>query len=338
MSDRPFSPESAPSPAGRTPLARRFAERFPSQQELGLAWQVPIGIAAALAAVLIRYQLPLQPTQLPTLTVVVAITLTATFVGFAAGLTTAFVGGAVSWYLFFIPFSFGLGPQGFIPLFGFLVIAASVLTASGLYRHQARRYQQVQAEAARKDVETAELFARELAHRLKNALAVVQSIAVQTVPDADGRRSAFTARLQAMAAAHDLLTEHVAQPAAKAADVARLALRPFVTDPARLALECGDDLTLAGQDVVSLSLVLHELATNASKYGAWSCTGGTVALTIADAGDDMRLIWQESGGPPVRLAAGKGFGSKLLTRVGHDPAIEWQPGGLVYATRLPHAS
>ena len=125
--------------------------------------------------------------------------LTATFVGFAAGLTTAFVGGAVSWYLFFTPFSFGMGPQGSVPLFGFTVIAASVLTASGLYRHQARRFQHAQAEAARKDVETAELFARELAHRLKNALAVVQSIAVQTVPDDDGRRSAFAARLQELA-------------------------------------------------------------------------------------------------------------------------------------------
>ena len=228
MSDRPFRPDNAPSPASRTPLARRFAERFPGQQGLRLAWQVLIGIAAALVAVLIRYHLPLAPTQLPTLTVVVAIALTATFAGFAAGLTTAFVGGVISWYLFFTPLSFGTGSQGSIPLFGFLVIAASVLTASGLYRHQARRYQHAQAEAARKDVETAHLFARELAHRLKNALAVVQSIAVQTVPDEDGQRSAFTARLQAMAAAHDLLTEHVAQPTAKVADVAQLALRPFV--------------------------------------------------------------------------------------------------------------
>ena len=97
MSDRPFRPDSAPSPAGRTPLARRFAERFPGQQGLRLAWQVLFGIAAALVAVLIRYHLPLAPTQLPTLTVVVAIALTATFAGFAAGLTTAFVGGVVSW-------------------------------------------------------------------------------------------------------------------------------------------------------------------------------------------------------------------------------------------------
>ena len=89
--------------------------------------------------------------------------------------------------------------------------------------------------------------------------------------------------------------------------------------------------------MVSLPLVLNELATNASKYGAWSRTGGVVTLTIADAGDDMRLAWGESGGPPVKPAPGKGFGSKLLTRVGRDPAIEWQPGGLVYATRLPHA-
>jgi two-component sensor histidine kinase len=336
MSEHPFRPESATAPERSMPLAARLAERFPGHQELGTAWQVAIGSIAALIAVAIRIQLPLTSSQLPTLTVVVAITLTATFVGFAAGLTTAMIGGLVSWYLFFTPFSFGMGPDGSIPLLGFLVIAASVLTASGLYRHQARRYQQAQAEAARKDVETAELFARELAHRLKNALAVVQSIAVQTVPDDDGKRSAFTARLQAMAAAHDLLTEHVAQPTAKVTDVAQLALRPFVTDPARLALEC-DDLTLAGQDVVSLSLVLHELATNASKYGAWSSAGGAVALTIADAGDDMRLTWQESGGPRVKPVTGKGFGSKLLTRVGREPAIDWQPGGLVYATRLPRA-
>ncbi|WP_126176221.1 sensor histidine kinase [Tsuneonella rigui] len=267
---------------------------------------------------------------------VVAIMLMGTFVGLAAGVTAAIVGGVLSWYFFFSPFTFDMGEAGLIPLLGFAVIAASLLTTSHFYRTQAYRNYHASMEAARKDAETAELFARELAHRLKNALAVVQSIAMQTLPNDQGQLTAFSARLRAMASAHDLLTEHVDRPTAKVRDVVDSSLQPFLQDRRRLDLSC-PDLTLGGQDVVSLSLVLHELATNACKYGAWSHDHGNVALTIAQDGSAIGIAWHEGDGPPVTTSGRGGFGTKLLKRVGSNPVLDLRPEGLRYSTTLQHA-
>ena len=320
----------------REPLSVRIASRMSRDPAKFHWWEVPVGAAAALLAVAIRYPLPILPTQLPTLTVVVAIMLMGTFVGLAAGVTAAIVGGVLSWYFFFSPFSFDMGEAGLIPLLGFAVIAAALLTTSHFYRTQAYRNYHASMEAARKDAETAELFARELAHRLKNALAVVQSIAMQTLPNDQGQLTAFSARLRAMASAHDLLTEHVDRPTAKVRDVVDSSLQPFLQDRRRLDLSC-PDLTLGGQDVVSLSLVLHELATNACKYGAWSHDHGNVALTIAQDGSAIGIAWHEGDGPPVTTSGRGGFGTKLLKRVGSNPVLDLRPEGLRYSTTLQHA-
>ena len=340
----------------REPLSVRIASRMSRDPARFHWWEVPVGAAAALLAVAIRYPLPILPTQLPTLTVVVAImlmgtfvgmpafpeaargagALMGTFVGLAAGITAAIVGGVLSWYFFFSPFTFDMGEAGLIPLLGFAVIAASLLTTSHFYRTQAYRNYHASMEAARKDAETAELFARELAHRLKNALAVVQSIAMQTLANDQGQLTAFSARLRAMASAHDLLTEHVDRPTAKVRDVVDSSLQPFLQDRRRLELSC-PDLTLGGQDVVSLSLVLHELATNACKYGAWSHDHGNVALTIAQDGSAIGIAWHEGDGPPVAASARGGFGTKLLKRVGTNPVFDLRPEGLRYSTTLQHA-
>jgi hypothetical protein len=96
----------------REPLPLRFPRYF-GHEPLAFSWiEIPIGVAAALAAVAIRSALPLQPTQLPVLTVVIAVSLTATFIGLSAGIATAVVGGLLSWYLFFTPFSFSMGQEG----------------------------------------------------------------------------------------------------------------------------------------------------------------------------------------------------------------------------------
>ena len=330
-------PAPRPSDPGgkREPLSVRIAARM-SRDPAKFHWrEVPVGVAAAFVAVAIRYPIPILPTQLPMLTVVVAVMLTGTLVGLAAGVSAAIVGGVLAWYLFFTPFSFDMGEAGLIPLLGFAVIAASLLTTSHFYRTQAYRNYHASIEAARKDAETAELFARELAHRLKNALAVVQSIAMQTLPNDQGQLTAFSARLRAMASAHDLLAEHVDRPTAKVRDVVDSSLQPFVQDRRRLELTC-PDLILGGQDVVSLSLVLHELATNACKYGAWSHDHGNVALTIVRDGSAIAIAWHEGDGPPVTASEPNGFGTKLLKRVGINPVLDLRPEGLRYSTTLQH--
>ncbi len=174
------------------------------------------------------------------------------------------------------------------------------------------------AERARADERRA-LLVNELNHRVKNTLAVVQSIALQTVrgaTDLPSFAAAFQARLIALARAHDLLTrEHWAGAALGA--VARAAVEP--NDPARVDLgACASDELLTPAEALALAMALHELATNAAKHGALSVPGGRVSVACrADPEDGgARVVeWVERGGPPVAgQPARKGFGLRLLER------------------------
>jgi two-component sensor histidine kinase len=290
--------------------------------------EVAIGTAAALLAVGLRYLLPLSPVQLPTLTVVVAVAITATFRGLAAGLAAALVGGLLSWCLFFELPSPGVSAEGFIPLFGFSVIAGVILTTSHLYRLSERRNRQAEVEAIRRQAEASELFARELAHRLKNTLAIVQSIAFQTLGDDRPETARFAARLKTLADAHDLLSQNVERPTASVADVVAAALGPFASEGERRIDVETTGTRIASQEVLMLSLALHELATNAVRHGALSRPEGRVRLTVEEAGRQIRLVWTETGGPPVMPPQRKGFGTTLLGRVGSDAELAFEPEGL----------
>ena len=318
---------------GRAPLPVRLGQSLASRRDLPGAAQIGIGAAAALVAVAIRYLLPLSPVQLPTLTVVVAVAITSTFVGLAAGVTAAVLGGLLSWYLFFTPMSWDLSPGGLIPVLGFSVIAAVIVTTSHLYRLSERRNQQAQLAAVQKQAEAAELFAREMAHRMKNALAIVQSIAFQTLGEDTAAAGKFAGRLRSLADAHDLLSEDVKRPTANVTDVVRAALQPFVDQDEQVDLELAD-VRIAAQQVVSLALAVHELGTNASKYGALSVAGGRVLLRIEDAADRVRLIWSEFGGPPVQQPETTGFGTKVLKRLGTESEFRFEPKGLRYSMCL----
>jgi len=168
--------------------------------------------------------------------------------------------------------------------------------------------------------EHVQFIMRELSHRSKNLLAVVQAIAQQT-----GRRSrstgefvkAFEGRLGALASLHDLLIRQE-WSGAPIHDLVAAQLLPFPSDPTHLDV-AGPLLLLTPQAAQAISLALHELATNASKYGAWSNPAGkvTVRWTIENAGDQPRFVmtWEESGGPPVTSPQRQGFGSIVLERM-----------------------
>jgi len=274
----------------------------------------------------VRYTLPLAPAQLPTLTVVIAIAITGTFVGLRAGLTTAIVGGLISWYLFFSPGTWDVDWNSLIPLFGFSVIAAALLTTSHLFRVSEQRHHQARIAALESQAEASHLFARELAHRLKNALAIIQSIAFQTLGGDSPETEKFVARLRALADANDLLSEDVKRPSAGLSDVVSNALNPFAYGD-RLRVEC-IDARVSSQEVLSLSLALHELGTNAVKYGALSQPGGWVSLRFEEAGDRVRLHWAEHGGPAPGEVTAAGFGTKLLKRLSPDADLAFEPEGL----------
>lgn len=184
------------------------------------------------------------------------------------------------------------------------------------------------------------LIAAELRHRVKNMLAVVMSASRQigrTSPDQAAFQVAFEARLKALARAHDIL----ARSGWAGADLRGLIgahLAPFVSvDGPRLLLQ-GDDLTLAPDTAVALSLTLHELTTNAVKYGALSTPTGLVTLSwrCDRLSDQLVVDWLERGGPKVEPPRRKGFGTTLIDRSlapGHS--IDFDPAGLHVVACFP---
>lgn len=155
----------------------------------------------------------------------------------------------------------------------------------------------------------------ELDHRVKNTLALVQSIAHQTFK-ADGHPGdavkSFNGRLRALAASHDILTREnwiKADLAGLVVDV----LHACGVEPARASLD-GPLVDLTPKQAINLTLALHELCTNASKYGALSGEAGRVIISWGGAGG-LPLTWREEGGPPVAVPARFGFGLRMIENV-----------------------
>jgi PAS domain S-box-containing protein len=160
------------------------------------------------------------------------------------------------------------------------------------------------------------LTARELQHRVKNSLAVVQSIAVQSFRGSRSKEegvAVFSGRLRALASATDLLTRANWEAVAVRDVVDRILQRFRDVEGHRLTAQ-GDEVKIPSAVAVSLGMALHELSTNAVKYGALSNEVGIIAVDWKLSGDGMVLEWCETGGPPVSPPAAGGFGTRLLTR------------------------
>ena len=159
------------------------------------------------------------------------------------------------------------------------------------------------------------LLNNELAHRVKNTMAMVQAVAIQTLKDVPDRKAvaAFTQRVHALSAAHNVLLQSSWEPADIKAVVSG-ALGNF-GQLERFDIG-GPDLKLGERAVVSLSMLLHELSTNALKHGALKAEGGRVRLVWriepGPAGPDLVMDWIEEGGPAAVEPTSKGFGSRLL--------------------------
>ncbi|WP_165184067.1 PAS domain S-box protein [Caulobacter soli] len=162
------------------------------------------------------------------------------------------------------------------------------------------------------------LLINELNHRVKNTLASIQSIARQTLrPDETPVhvRERLIDRLLAMSAAHDVLTRE-SWEGAGLEEIVLQGIAPFVDDqePDRIAIS-GPSLRVGASTALSLALAVHELATNASKYGALSTPAGKVVIAWEPTGPDGAILtWTERDGPPVRTPERKGFGTRLLHR------------------------
>jgi len=187
------------------------------------------------------------------------------------------------------------------------------------------------------------LLINELNHRVKNTLATVQSLAMQTLRNSEktvDARQMFESRLMALSRAHDVLTVE-SWEGAKLRQVASRALEPFAAKDGRVSIG-GPDVWLTPKQALALSMALHELATNAAKYGALSDGAGTVAvnwvISPLDGKRELELTWVEDGGPVVQTPTRKGFGSRLIQRnLAHDlggvATIEYRPQGVISVIR-----
>jgi PAS domain S-box-containing protein len=175
------------------------------------------------------------------------------------------------------------------------------------------------------------LLGNELNHRVKNTLATVQSIVNQSLRGAaniESARTAANARIVSLAGAHDLLIDSN-WSGADVADLVKRAVAPF---PSRQVSLDGPSLNVSPSQALALSLVLHELATNAAKYGALSRLEGSVELHWKVQRDRLNLSWRESGGPHVIPPSRRGFGSRLIENVCRDldgqAQLEFAPEGV----------
>lgn len=183
----------------------------------------------------------------------------------------------------------------------------------------------------------------ELSHRMKNTLAMVQAMAAQTLRNArtvEEARESLADRLIALSKAHDILLEQTDEKAGLTS-VVKAATSLHNPDQVRTS---GPDLQIGPKTALSLSLMLHELATNAAKYGALSVRSGCVRMdwSVQKSGceDVLHFTWREQGGPAVQPPSRKGFGSRLIQRglagqIGGEVQLAYEPSGVVCRLTAP---
>lgn len=218
---------------------------------------------------------------------------------------------------------------------------ADINVAVTIARQLGFSLERLRSEEQRREAEAAkELLLNESKHRIKNTLATVHAMAAQTLlhtrPD---ELNTFISRLHALGEAHELLTTENWNKALLQ-DVVSRALKPFAADQDNRFVAEGPSIWLPANMSLHLTLCLHELATNAVKYGAFSNGAGQVHVSWVMAREPERhrllITWQETGGPPVAAPTRKGFGSLLIQATGEaDTRIDFHPDGVRCVLDLP---
>jgi PAS domain S-box-containing protein len=197
--------------------------------------------------------------------------------------------------------------------------------------HQSAQHE---IERRRRAEEAQDLLLNEVKHRAKNTIATIQAMAQQTFRSAAREeQAAFAARVKAMSEALDLLTNRD-WDRASIEDIVKRAIAPFEEAHRRRFAIAGPAASLSSDTALALALALHELATNAIKYGALASEEGAIAVQWTVGGDaKLRLVWRESGGRPVAQPTKVGFGTLLIERTlgggGKSARMEFAPDGVV---------
>ncbi|GGH28136.1 histidine kinase [Alsobacter metallidurans] len=198
----------------------------------------------------------------------------------------------------------------------------------------------------RRAEERTRLLVAELSHRVKNTLMTVISIAQQTMRRSDSLKTfetAFLGRMHALAGAHSLLLR-ANWGDMDLEELLSDALKAFRRGDGRHVILQGEPVRLPPQHALTVNLIIHELATNAAKYGALASDGGRIfvdwAIEQRDGDDHLRLTWREQDGPPVKEPLKRGFGSTLIQRsvgfeLGGTVSLDFPETGVVCVLQFP---
>jgi two-component sensor histidine kinase len=249
--------------------------------------------------------------------------------GIGPGIVAAVFGGLVTWWALMPPyFSFGLSAYADrITLLTYVVASALIVWGADYFRGLSKRLED--EEHFRK------LAVEELAHRLKNKTATIQAIISIQLRNSPQIRDDILGRLIALATADGLLAQAHEQ-GAFIHDIVAAELGPYVASRASIL---GSNVLLPPKPALTMALLVHELATNAAKYGALSVPDGRVSITSSLSHAVLHVEWRESAGPAVSSPTRRGFGLRLLQRAleqfqGHVETI-FAPSGLICKMSLP---
>jgi two-component sensor histidine kinase len=243
--------------------------------------------------------------------------------GTGAGIFAALLSGMIAWWAFMVPhFALLLRTPGQIES-ALIYLLASLLIVWG-----ADRYRRI-TKHLEDEEKFRELAVEELAHRLKNKIATIQSIISYQLRDNPQIRDAIISRLMALTATDDLILAAQGQ-GALLRDILSTELGPY--EASRIAID-GPVILLPPKLAMMMAMSVHELATNAAKHGALSSATGQVSICWSFSEASLNVEWRERGGPTVAAPIHRGFGSQLLARAldqfGGSVETIFEPTGLL---------
>ncbi|WDQ97559.1 HWE histidine kinase domain-containing protein [Devosia sp. J2-20] len=315
-------------------------------------WSLSLGLCVVAFA--LRYGLSdALPPGFPYLTFFPAVIVTTLLAGLWPGVVSAVLCGLASWFFFIAPansFALNAGATTALLFYAFIVsvdiviIHGITVTAQHLKAEResmarlAHSLQRSNLALAERESEQ-QVLSQEIGHRLKNQLALVQAIVSQTLRsknDLPGISKTLTERIGVLADAQDMLIAGSAGHASVADIVQKIAALHGNEGQRRIVAD-GPAIKLSSKPTLTLSMILHELATNATKYGALASVDGVVNINWSvesrQGVEAFVIKWVEQGGPAVEQPQDKGFGSRLvragLPSSGSEVIMDFRPDGLV---------
>lgn len=312
----------------------KFAGSLGALARHGLRPASPAAFAFALLCVVVATLLRLAidliaSNAVPFATYFPAVLIATLIAGTAAGVVAMALSALVAWFMFVPPrFSMGhLHADDIVSLGLFVFAALTIIWVAARYRAVVRRLDEEEAYR--------ELVVEELGHRVKNKLATVHAILRHELRGHRDVWESASGRLRALMAADDFLAAGETE-GVDFREILEMELAPYGS--ASVAMR-GEPLMLHGKLPSVLSLIVHELATNAAKYGALSAPNGVIAIEWTERDGDIVVVWTETGGPAVVAPDKRSFGTSLIERsldaFKGTARIEFAPAGIVCRMRFP---